>query len=151
MEASPSVALRKQRAQLVSRYVLFAVIAGAVNIVAQAGTLQLAKLVSYEGPFRLSIAMAVGTVAGLLPKYLLDARWIFDARDRGVRGHARSLPLYTLTSVFTTFIFWGFEYLFDVLGRGSDWRYVGAVIGLAIGYRVKYTLDRDFVFGSARA
>ena len=54
------------------------------------------------------------------------------------------------SSVFTTFIFWGFEYVFDVLGQGSNWRYVGAVIGLVIGYRVKYTLDRDFVFGSAR-
>ena len=67
-----------------------------------------------------------------------------------MRGHARNCHL-TLTSVFTTFIFWGFEYLFDALGGGGDWRYVGAVIGLAIGYRVKYTLDRDFVFGSARA
>ena len=150
MDASPTIALRRQRAQLASRYVLFALIAGAVNIVAQAATLEMAALVSYDGPFRLTVAMAVGTVAGLLPKYLLDARWIFDARTKGVRGHARNLPLYTLTSVFTTFIFWGFEYLFDALG-GGDWRYVGAVIGLAIGYRVKYTLDRNFVFGSARA
>ena len=150
MDASPPVALRRQRAQLVSRYVLFALVAGAVNIVAQAATLELAALASYDGPFRLTAAMAVGTVAGLLPKYLLDARWIFDARNKGVRGHARNLPLYTLTSVFTTFIFWGFEYLFDALG-GGDWRYAGAVIGLAIGYRVKYTLDRNFVFRSVRA
>lgn len=149
MEASPPIALRRQRVQLVSRYVLFAIIAAAVNIAAQATTLRLAALVSYDGPFRLTVAMAVGTVAGLLPKYLLDARWIFDARSQGVRGHARNLPLYTLTSVFTTFIFWAFEYVFEALG-GGNWRYVGAAVGLAIGYRVKYTLDRDFVFGSAR-
>jgi putative flippase GtrA len=150
MDASSSIALRRRRAQLVSRYVLFALIAGMVNIVAQAATLKLAALASYDGPFRLTIAMAVGTVAGMLPKYLLDARWIFDARDQGARGHARNLPLYTLTSVFTTFIFWAFEYAFEAIG-GGDWRYVGAVIGLALGYRVKYMLDRDFVFGSARA
>ena len=150
MDASTPVAPQRRRVQLVSRYVLFALIAGMVNIAAQAATIRLAALVSYTGPFLLTLAMAVGTVAGLLPKYLLDARWIFDARDQGARGHARNLPLYTLTSVFTTFIFWAFEYAFEAVG-GGNWRYAGAVIGLALGYRVKYTLDRDFVFGSARA
>ena len=150
MQPSSPVALRRQRALLASRYVLFAFIAGAVNIVAQAATLWLAALGSYDGPFRLTIAMAVGTAAGLLPKYLLDARWILMPGSQGVRGHARNLPLYTLTSVFTTFIFWAFEYLFEAIG-GGNWRYAGAVAGLALGYRVKYALDRDFVFGSARA
>jgi len=120
--------------------VLFACIAGAVNIGAQA-----LVLLVYGGPFRLTIAMAIGTVAGLLPKYLLDARWIFGAKRGGLGQHARNLPLYTITSVCTTFIFWGFEYLFDALG--GRWHYVGAVVGLAIGYRVKYSLDRNYVFG----
>jgi putative flippase GtrA len=149
MDASP-LSLRRRRARLASRYVLFALIAGAVNIMAQAATLRLAALLGYDGPVLLTGAMAVGTVAGLLPKYLLDARWIFGTEKQGARGHARNLPLYTLTSVFTTFIFWGFEYAFEAIG-GGDWRYAGAAVGLAIGYRVKYTLDREFVFGSARA
>ena len=165
MQASPVEAAaartRPQGVQLVSRYVLFAAIAGAVNIGAQAVTLQLLRLLAWywpgmDLPYHLTIAMAVGTVAGLLPKYLLDSRWIFNAvptngaAKAGMRRHARNLPLYTLTSVFTTFIFWVFEYLFDAVG-GGGWHYVGAVIGLAIGYRVKYTLDRNFVFNPVRA
>ena len=119
---------RPQGLQLVSRYVLFACIAGAVNIAAQAVTLQILTLQAVYFPvltipYHLTIAMAVGTVAGLLPKYLLDSRWIFNARTAdptaAVRQHARNLPLYTLTSVFTTFIFWGFEYLFDAVKGGG--------------------------------
>lgn len=141
MQLSETVRLRPRDLRLFSQYVLFACIAAAVNIGAQA-----LVLLVYAGAFRLTSAMAVGTVAGLLPKYLLDARWIFGARTGGLRQHARDLPLYTITSVCTTFIFWGFEYLFDGLG-GGQWHYVGAVVGLAIGYRVKYSLDRDYVFG----
>ena len=164
MQAAPTPAplagARPKGVQLVSRYVLFAAIAGAVNIAAQAVTLQLLQVVTanwpaIDPPYHLTIAMAVGTVAGLLPKYLLDSRWIFNAEpaDSGakasLRHHARNLPLYTLTSVFTTFIFWVFEYMFDAVG-GGNWHYVGAAVGLAIGYRVKYSLDRSFVFAPAR-
>lgn len=143
---------RSARMQVASRYVLFALIAGAVNLLAQASALWMLDAVvpGLYPAAHLTAAMAVGTVAGLFPKYLLDSRWIFIAPDRAVpvgrtRTHARNLPLYTLTSVFTTFVFWAFEYLFDMI-RGGNWHYVGAVIGLAIGYRVKYALDRTFVF-----
>ena len=149
-----------QGVALASRYVLFACIAGAVNLGVQAVTLQVLELVAryvpaIDPPYHLTLAMAAGTVAGLLPKYLLDSRWIFtqpeaDAGRTGLRRHARNIPLYTLTSVFTTFIFWAFEYAFDAAGGGS-WHYVGAAVGLAIGYRVKFSLDRSFVFSPARA
>jgi putative flippase GtrA len=48
----------------------------------------------------------------------------------------------------TTAIFWSVEFGFDRIFGTAHMRYVGAVIGLAIGYIVKYYLDKRFVFGS---
>ncbi|MCL1962124.1 MAG: GtrA family protein [Desulfovibrionaceae bacterium] len=46
----------------------------------------------------------------------------------------------------TTVIFWGFEFGFHA-PFGTRWmRYLGGVIGLAIGYVAKYGLDKRFVF-----
>ncbi len=48
--------------------------------------------------------------------------------------------------VFTTFIFWGFEIGFDVIFENQNAKYAGALLGLGIGYIVKYFLDKKFVF-----
>ena len=48
--------------------------------------------------------------------------------------------------VFTTLIFWGFEITFDYIFNNENAKYAGAVIGLSIGYIVKYLLDKKFVF-----
>lgn len=45
--------------------------------------------------------------------------------------------------------FWVFEVAFDVLFDSEHAKYVGAVIGLTIGYTSKFYLDRKFVFRSA--
>lgn len=129
---------------LAARYALFAAIATAINLLAQFAVLSV-----YDGPYRLVIAMAVGTAAGILPKYLLDKRWIFQDSSTGLGNHARKLTLYTLLSVATTLIFWATETLFDWLGNGGPSHYVGAVIGLAAGYWIKYHLDRRITFGDA--
>jgi putative flippase GtrA len=48
--------------------------------------------------------------------------------------------------VITTFVFWGFDYLFNSIPM----RYLGAVIGLSIGYIIKYQLDKKFVFAGVQ-
>ena len=48
--------------------------------------------------------------------------------------------------VFTSAIFWGTEYAFHLIFAGDFMRYVGGVLGLTIGYYVKYQLDKRFVF-----
>jgi positive regulator of sigma E activity len=52
-------------------------------------------------------------------------------------------------SLVTTSIFWVTEFAFDRIGHGDFLHYVGAVIGLCIGYWVKYHLDRRYTFGEA--
>ncbi len=126
---------------IVLRYSLFAVIATGVNLAAQWLALEI-----YGGPWSLALAMAVGTGGGLATKYLLDKRWIFFDLRTGATLHMRKFSLYTSTGVVTTAIFWTTEWIFDALSSGGRLRFVGAVIGLAIGYVGKYQLDRRFVF-----
>jgi hypothetical protein len=40
------------------------------------------------------------------------------------------------------------EFGFDYLFKTTEARYIGACIGLAIGYIIKYRLDKRFVFRS---
>lgn len=128
---------------LALRYALFACIATAVNIAVQAGVSAL-----YNQAFHLMVAMACGTVAGLVPKYFLDKRWIFADRSTGLDNHVRKFTLYTAMSVATTLIFWATEFSFDRIGHGGVTRYVGAVLGLVLGYWAKYRLDRRLVFAA---
>ena len=128
-------------ATLATRYALFAVVATGVNLASQAATLRL-----YAGPFALLAALAVGTLAGLVAKYLLDKRWIFFDASRGPAAHARRFSLYTLTGAFTTAIFWGSELAAAAVTASESGRLLGGTIGLTIGYVIKYRLDRRFVF-----
>lgn len=123
------------------RYGIFAVIATAANIGAQ----HLCLLI-WSGAWSFPLSLAFGTGVGLVAKYLLDKRWIFGFRARDVRHDAGTFVLYTGTGVFTTVIFWGSEYLFDAVSGTLAGRYAGGVLGLAIGYVVKYRLDRRYVF-----
>ena len=126
---------------LALRYAAFATVATGINVAAQ-----LASSTVYAGRHELYAAMAAGTLAGLLAKYVLDRRWIFHDRPASPRGHASRFTLYSLTGVLTTGIFWGTELAFAAMGDAPWLRYVGAVLGLAVGYTLKYRLDRRFVF-----
>ena len=126
---------------LASRYAAFAAAATAVNVATQHASVML-----YAGRYELYTAMAAGTLAGLAAKYVLDRRWIFHDRPASLRGHSVRFALYSLTGVLTTAIFWGTELAFTAFGEALWLRYVGAVLGLAVGYALKYRLDRRFVF-----
>ena len=43
-------------------------------------------------------------------------------------------------------IFWGLEFGFNWVFHTKEMRYLGGIIGLAIGYLIKYQLDKRFVF-----
>jgi putative flippase GtrA len=122
-------------------YALFACISTLANLGAQAVVVRM-----FSGEYGVMFSVVMGTGIGLVVKYLLDKRWIFRWRATDKRRDAHTFVLYTLTGVFTTLVFWGCEFLFQWLFHTESWRYVGACIGLAIGYVVKYRLDRALVF-----
>ncbi len=130
---------------LILRYAVFAIIATIANLGVQ-------RLVLTQGGDGMTFALAVGagTLVGLIIKYILDKRWIFYDLNTSVKGHGRKFSLYTTMGLITTAIFWSAETAFWLIGRTDLMRELGALIGLSIGYVVKYNLDRRFVFTDNR-
>ncbi|PMG94667.1 hypothetical protein BCU79_01025 [Vibrio breoganii] len=122
-------------------YVFFALVATLVNLLAQEAT---SIVTSHE--LEIFVCMSVGTVAGLLVKYVLDKKFIFKYSTESHQKDFKTFILYSLMGVVTTLVFWVTEYTFDVWFDTKKMRYVGAVVGLSIGYIVKYHLDKKFVF-----
>ena len=129
---------------LVVRYSLFAVIATISNLATQRLLLLMDKSLIIFG-----LAVFAGTIVGLVVKYILDKHWIFYDRSDTLTDQGSKFMLYTFSGVFTTAIFWGTETIFWLLWQTHLMRELGAIIGLSIGYIVKYNLDRRFVFNDS--
>ena len=139
------------RRTLVLRYAAFAVLATLANLGAQRLVLAAEGGGATASATGFALAVLAGTAVGLVVKYVLDKRWIFADHSRGLAAHSRRFSLYTLTGVGTTLIFWVTETGFWLAWQTDLAREAGAVLGLAIGYAVKYRLDRRFVFAEALA
>lgn len=126
------------------RYASFAVIATIANL-----AVQRLVLTGGKSTVMFMAAVAAGTIVGLVIKYVLDKRWIFMDTATGAAAHGRKFGLYTVMGVVTTVIFWGTETAFWFIWQTDVMRETGAVIGLAVGYVIKYNLDRRFVFTDA--
>ena len=126
---------------LVLRYAFFAVLATLANLATQRGLLWFGDSGAVFG-----LALAAGTIVGLVLKYILDKRWIFGDMSVGVKAHSKRFSLYTAMGLVTTAIFWGMETAFWLVWQTDAMRELGAVLGLSVGYVVKYNLDRHFVF-----
>jgi len=100
----------------------------------------------YGGFASIYLALFIGTVAGLIVKYILDKKFIFYHVSSCKVDNVKSFGLYSLMGVFTTIIFWGVEIGFDVIFDDENAKYIGGLIGLAIGYVIKYFLDKKYVF-----
>jgi len=124
-------------------YISFAILSTCVNLVSQFICFRL-----YQGTADIYLAMFFGTLNGLILKYLLDKKYIFNYQTKNLKEDTSKFFLYSLMGVFTTLIFWGTELAFDNLFNHEIAKYAGAIIGLSIGYLIKYFLDKKFVFVS---
>jgi putative flippase GtrA len=123
------------------KYLLFAMLASLANIATQYASLSV-----YSGLYGLYMAMCCGSLTGLVVKYLLDKKYIFYFEGQSRREDVQKFIRYSLMGVVTTLIFWGCELSFDALFHFEAAKYVGALLGLLIGYIIKYNLDKRFVF-----
>jgi putative flippase GtrA len=130
--------------KLAFNYASFALIATAANIGAQELIIRI-----YAGAFDILVSVVVGTGVGLVVKYLLDKQYIFRFRTRSVAHDTQTFAMYTVMGLLTTVIFWGFEFGFQYIFETKEMRYLGGVVGLAIGYLTKYQLDKRYVFRTA--
>lgn len=122
-------------------YIYFSLIAMTLNIFSQYLVFSL-----HDNEYTIYVAILVGTTLGLISKYSLDRVYIFKYNINNIYGYSKNFALYTFTGIFTTLIFWIFEYSFYILFDNNVAKYIGAIIGLTIGYTVKYVLDKKFVF-----
>ena len=126
---------------LIMKYILFATVATTVNLIVQRVTL---NTISIE--FNLMIAILLGTLAGLIVKYSLDKRWIFYYHTKAIIKNTSTFGKYSFFGLITTLIFWIFETTFWLLYKDDFMREFGAVIGLTIGYYIKFKIDKRYVF-----
>lgn len=127
------------------KYSLFALISTIANIGSQDIVTRL-----YSGVYSVSLSVLVGTAIGLLVKYILDKKYIFRFQIKNFSHETQTFVLYAIVGVVTTGVFWGLEFLFDVIFQVKKMRYLGGILGLTIGYAVKYFLDKKFVFNNLR-
>jgi putative flippase GtrA len=135
-----------RRRTIVIRYVGFAVIAALVNFGFQSVTLAL-----YRGSAALPFSIAAGTLAGLVVKYVLDKVLIFFDKRQSALREIGKLVRYGSTAVVTTLIFWALELTFWQMWHDVTAKYIGAALGLAIGYALKFHMDKHFTFEQDRA
>lgn len=126
---------------LILRYILFALLATIVNLAVQRSILWFGNSLVY-----LALAIFFGTFAGLVLKFMLDKRWIFYDLSSEISKTTTKFYRYSIMGVSTTILFWGTETAFWFVWKTEVMRELGAIIGLTIGYTLKYQLDKHFVF-----
>ncbi len=136
--------MRRISLRIVVLYALFAGISIATNLLVQ----RIMNLL-YTGAYELYAGLAAGTLAGLLVKYVLDKKYIFNYMSTGFAADIKTFILYSSMGVVTTAVFWGTEILFELVFEAEPARYIGGGVGLTAGYAIKYLLDRRFVFRQA--
>lgn len=92
------------------------------------------------------VSILAGTAIGLISKYMLDKFIIYRQNKKNHPNEIKAFAVYTLTGVFTTLVFWIIEYGFHIWIQTDTGRYFGALLGLTIGYTIKFYVDRRYVF-----
>ena len=130
---------------LITRYALFALIATFLNLAIQRFILSMGS-----SEFVFVFALIVGTLLGLVVKYVLDKRWIFQDLAVGFSQNTLLFSRYTLMGLASTALFWITEATFWITWKTEAMRELGAILGLSFGYLLKYHLDRHFVFTNTK-
>ena len=123
-------------------YTLFAVLFTAINNIGS----QIQSIWIYKAPFFVKISILVGSAMGLPLCYFLVKRYIFNFISKNLVQDVKLFVFYSAMGVITTLIFWGTEYGFHLIYDTDFMRYLGGIIGLSLGFYIKYQLDKKYVF-----
>ena len=116
-------------------YFLFAVLSSFINIIGQHIFLNF-----HENLF---LAVIAGSAAGLIFKYSLDSLIVFES-DRAL--DLKNFIKYAFIGACITPVIWIVEVTFLNIFGTVFMRDVGALIGIALAYYIKYEMDKRFVF-----
>ena len=126
-------------------YIIFAIVAIFANLLTQRIILSI-----YKTNLFFFLALILGTLVGLIIKFILDKNFIFSDSAADLKSVSRKFGLYTANGIFSTSIFWGTETTFWMIWQKENIREIGAILGLTLGYTLKYRLDRQYVFSKQK-
>ncbi|MEL0115058.1 MAG: GtrA family protein [Gammaproteobacteria bacterium] len=118
-------------------YFGFAVVATVLNLICQ----NILIFLEYE----VYLQILGGTLIGLVSKYYLDRQYVFKDTKTNIAG---SFIMYSLFGALLTPLWWVIEIIFINLFGTILAQNIGAILGLAICYYLKYLLDKKYVFNS---
>ena len=98
--------------QLITLYISFCILAMFCNLFVQR-----IFLYSQHSSSDIIIAIAMGTIAGLIVKYFLDKNWIFNNYEKSIYKNMKYFMKYSFFGIATTLIFWSFELSFVYLEK----------------------------------
>lgn len=133
--------MTKTATKIAVLYTLFAVLSTAINIGSQ-----MLFIWIYKGSLSVEISILFGTAMGLPLRYFLEKRYIFNFTSKNLKHDGKLFVFYSAMGVITTLIFWCTEYAFHLVYDTDLMRYLGGIIGLSIGFYLKYQLDKKYVF-----
>ena len=126
-------------------YINFAFIAIFANLLTQRIILSI-----YKTNLFFFLAIVLGTLVGLIIKFILDKNFIFSDRTLDLKSVSGKFGLYTSNGILSTSIFWGTETIFWMIWQKENMREIGAILGLTLGYTLKYRLDKQYVFSKQK-
>ena len=116
-------------------YFLFVLLASFVNLIGQHIFLTYNK--------NLFLAVIVGSIAALVFKYVLDSSFVFDGKKR---INIKTFLIYAFFGACITPIIWIMEVIFLNIFGTVFMRDIGALLGIALAYFIKYEMDKRYVF-----
>ena len=116
-------------------YFLFAFLSSIVNLIGQHIFLNY-----YENLF---LAVVCGSAAGLIFKYSLDSTIVFEGNRK---INLKTFLTYAFIGACITPIIWIVEVTFLNIFGTVFMRDVGALIGIALAYYIKFEMDKRYVF-----
>ena len=136
-------------------YIFFAFLSALINILTQIIIQKILYIAEFDflkkavlGNINseIIIKMLIATVVAFLFKFIVDKVVIFQDKTTNLKENFTKITVYGFFAIFTTIIFWGFEISFKYFFSFKYSEYFGGVIGLALGYTIKFILDSKFVF-----
>ena len=97
------------------------------------------------------IKILIATGVAFIFKYIIDKAIVFEVNGvlDSKRMKIRQFGLYLLFSFITTIIFWGIVLVFKMIFADQWAELVGTVVGLSVGYTIKFFLDSKIAFKPA--
>jgi len=126
---------------MVSRYFCVASSSIVLNILIQFLSVQI-----YRGIFFIELSIIIATLLTMPTRYFIEKNYVFYGLQKS--SDSLSFSMYTFSAIVSTIIFWSIEYSFHLIYYSDLLRYLGGILGLSIGFIIKFFIDKLYIFNT---